>query len=80
MKGGFIYFADVIYIEPFLITHELVRNPGSPCWLDTTFGWTIYDVGEGEQEGIESAELMVNFIDARDISDDSCDNLLKLFA
>ena len=54
-------------------------NPGSPCWLHTALDWTIYGVDEGEQEKIGSPELMVNFIDARDI-DDSCDNLLKLFA
>ena len=64
----------------FLIKDALVGNPGSPCGLHTALGWTIYGVDDGEQEGIESPELMVNFIDARDISDDSCNNLLKLLA
>ena len=55
-------------------------NPGSSCGPHTAFGWTIYGVDEVKQEGIGSADLIVNFIDARNISDDSCDSLLKLFA
>ena len=64
----------------FLIKDALVGDPGSPSGLHAALGWTIYDVGEGEQEVIKSLELMVNFIDAQDISDDSCDSLLKLLA
>ena len=64
----------------FLIKDVLMKNPGSLSGLHTARCWTIYGVDEGEEEGIESPELMVIFIDARDISDDSCDNLLKLFA
>ena len=66
--------------KAFIIKDALVGNPESLCGLYTALGWTIYGVDEGEQEGIESAELMVNFIDARYISDDSCDSLLKLLA
>ena len=64
----------------FLIKDVLVGNPGSTCGLHTALGWTIYSVAEGEQEGTESPELMVNFLGAQDNSDDSCDNLLKLLA
>ena len=66
----------------FSVKDALVENPGSPCGRHTALGWTIYGVDEGEYEGIESPELMVNFMGAQDNSDDSCDNLqcIRLWA
>ena len=55
-----------------------MENSGSLSGLHTALFWTIYGVDEGKEEGIESPEFMVIFADARDISDDSCDNLIEI--
>ena len=56
----------------------LKGEPGQPCSLHTSLGWTIYGKDSGDKEIIGSPRLMVYLIDHREDDEESCDKMLRI--
>ena len=56
----------------------LIRVPGSPCRLDASLGWIIYDMDGGSYELPRSPQLMVNFMTTAEHNAESSKQLLDV--
>ena len=65
--------------QGYLLKEVLKGEPGQPCGLHTSLGWTIYGKDSGDKEIMGSPRLMVNFIDHRD-DEESVDKMLRIMA
>ena len=64
--------------QAYLLKEVLKGEPGQPCGLHTSLGWTIYGKDSGDKEIMGSSRLMVNFIDHRD-DEESVDKCCALW-